>query len=63
MLKAWTTVVITVTACALSEYLLVISPWYLLPFVWAFAGTAFTGVSDLVRVSQADQSLVFCDRS
>jgi len=43
MFKAWSTVVVTVSACALSEYLLVISPWYLLPLVWAFAGTAFTG--------------------
>lgn len=30
---------------ALAEYLIAISPWYLLPLAWAFAGTAFTGVS------------------
>jgi len=43
MVKAYTNVLITVTAMALSEYLIMISPWYLLPFAWAFAGTAFTG--------------------
>jgi len=43
MTKAWTNVVITITAMALSEYLLTICPWYLLPLAWAFAGTAFTG--------------------
>jgi len=43
MTKAFTHVLITIAAVALSEFLLVISPWYLLPFVWAFAGTAFTG--------------------
>jgi len=35
--------VISVCAVAASEYLLVISPWYFYPLIWAFAGTAFTG--------------------
>jgi len=44
MTKAWTNVAITVAACSLSIFLLKISPWYLLPFAWALAGTAFTGL-------------------
>jgi omega-6 fatty acid desaturase (delta-12 desaturase) len=43
MFKAYTNVFITFTAMVLSEYILTITPWYLLPFAWAFAGTAFTG--------------------
>lgn len=43
MAKAWKTVVITLLSVALAEYLIYISPWYLLPLAWAFAGTAFTG--------------------
>ncbi|GFR52214.1 hypothetical protein Agub_g14754 [Astrephomene gubernaculifera] len=41
--KAWRAVLISVTAMAASLYLISISPWYLLPFAWAFSGTAFTG--------------------
>jgi omega-6 fatty acid desaturase (delta-12 desaturase) len=43
MFKAWTNVFITYSSVALCEFLLVISPWYLLPVIWAIAGTAFTG--------------------
>jgi len=43
MFKAWLNVAITVSTVLLSEYLLYLSPWYLLPLVWAFAGTALTG--------------------
>lgn len=42
-LRAWGAVVTTLVAMALSEYLIAISPWYLLPFAWAIAGTAATG--------------------
>ena len=45
MWKAWSAVIIAVASLALGEYLISISPWYLLPFAWAFAGTAATGVS------------------
>ncbi|GIL92555.1 hypothetical protein Vretimale_18971 [Volvox reticuliferus] len=41
--KAWRAVLISITAMAASLYLISISPWYLLPFAWALAGTAFTG--------------------
>ncbi len=44
-LRAWSAVAISIFSFALSEYLISISPWYLLPFAWALAGTAFTGVS------------------
>jgi omega-6 fatty acid desaturase (delta-12 desaturase) len=44
MLKAWLNVVKTVTFSAFSIYLLTITPWYLLPFAWFFAGTAVTGL-------------------
>lgn len=43
--KAWSAVFITLASVAASLYLISVSPWYLLPFAWALAGTAFTGVS------------------
>lgn len=45
MLKAWSAVFIAVASLAASLYIVSISPWYLLPFAWALAGTAATGVS------------------
>jgi hypothetical protein len=42
--RAWGAVATTVVSVALSIYLISISPWYLLPLAWAFAGTAWTGV-------------------
>ena len=44
-LKAWSAVAITLASVAASLYLISVSPWYLLPFAWFIAGTAFTGVS------------------
>ena len=44
-LRAWGAVATTVVSVALSIYLISISPPYLLPLAWAFAGTAWTGVS------------------
>jgi len=44
MRKAWTNVAITIIACVLSQYLLYLAPWYLLPVAWIFAGTATTGL-------------------
>ena len=43
--RAWGAVATTVVSVALSIYLISISPTYLLPLAWAFAGTAWTGVS------------------
>ncbi|KAL3695200.1 hypothetical protein R1sor_009276 [Riccia sorocarpa] len=42
--KAWRSVAITVASYALGLFLISKSPWYLLPFVWAFTGTAATGL-------------------
>ncbi len=44
MWKAWGAVFTAVASVAVSLYLISISPWYLLPFAWALAGTAATGV-------------------
>ena len=44
MWRAWGAVATTAASVALSVYLIAISPWYLLPLAWAFAGTAWTGV-------------------
>lgn len=46
-LRAWSAVAITLASVSLSIYLIAMSPWYLLPLAWAFAGTAWTGVSCL----------------
>ena len=48
MFKAWGAVFIAIASLSLSMYLISISPWYLLPFAWAFAGTAATGVSNFI---------------
>jgi len=44
MWKAWWNVAVSIAFTALSIYLISISPWYLLPLAWAFAGTACTGL-------------------
>lgn len=41
--KAWSKVVLSVTAAALGYGAIALSPWYLLPFAWFFTGTALTG--------------------
>ncbi|GLC49668.1 hypothetical protein PLESTB_000273500 [Pleodorina starrii] len=41
--KAWRSVLTSITAMSACLYIISISPWYLLPFAWALAGTAFTG--------------------
>ena len=45
-LRAWGAVATTLLSVAASLYLIAVSPWYLLPLAWAFAGTAWTGVSE-----------------
>ncbi len=45
--KAWGAVLTTLVSVSASLYLISISPWYLLPFAWFLAGTAFTGVSSI----------------
>jgi len=42
--KAWGAVALTTGAVAASIAMIAYSPWYLLPFAWAFAGTAWTGM-------------------
>jgi omega-6 fatty acid desaturase (delta-12 desaturase) len=42
--KAFKCIVTTLCATALGLYLVHVSPWYLLPFTWFFAGTAATGL-------------------
>lgn len=41
--KAWGAVLTTLVSVSASLYLISVSPWYLLPFAWFIAGTAFTG--------------------
>lgn len=41
--KAWTTLVINVLMVGLGYLGLAIAPWYLLPLLWVFTGTALTG--------------------
>eukprot|EP00879_Flechtneria_rotunda_P000185 GHRR01000256.1.p1 GENE.GHRR01000256.1~~GHRR01000256.1.p1 ORF type:complete len:427 (+),score=109.84 GHRR01000256.1:129-1409(+) len=43
MVKAWGAVFTTLASVSASLYLISVSPWYLLPFAWFIAGTAFTG--------------------
>ncbi|KAG2584178.1 omega-6 fatty acid desaturase, chloroplastic-like isoform X1 [Panicum virgatum] len=42
-IKAWTSVLISVTSYALGLFFIAKSPWYLLPLAWAWTGTAVTG--------------------
>ncbi|XP_024397928.1 uncharacterized protein [Physcomitrium patens] len=42
--KAWQTVAITVGAVALGYAALAVAPWYLYPLVYAYLGTAMTGL-------------------
>jgi len=43
-LKAIHSILVTLVFTALSIYLIHLSPWYLLPIAWIFAGTAATGL-------------------
>uniref|UniRef100_A0A2P2LBA9 Omega-6 fatty acid desaturaseic n=1 Tax=Rhizophora mucronata TaxID=61149 RepID=A0A2P2LBA9_RHIMU len=45
--KAWKSVLISVTSYALGLFMISKVPWYLLPLAWAWTGTAVTGVSFL----------------
>jgi acyl-lipid omega-6 desaturase (Delta-12 desaturase) len=42
-LRAWATVLVTVTLAALGYASIAYAPWYLLPIAWIFTGTAMTG--------------------
>nr|CAD1825644.1 unnamed protein product [Ananas comosus var. bracteatus] len=42
-LKAWKSVLISVTSYALGIFVIAKAPWYLLPLAWAWTGTAATG--------------------
>ncbi|TKY54705.1 Omega-6 fatty acid desaturase [Spatholobus suberectus] len=41
--KAWKSVLISVTSYALGLFMISKAPWYLLPLAWAWTGTAITG--------------------
>ncbi|KAL6541130.1 Omega-6 fatty acid desaturase, chloroplastic [Orobanche minor] len=41
--KAWKSVLISVTSYALGIFMIANFPWYLLPLAWAWTGTAITG--------------------
>ncbi|KAL6534848.1 Omega-6 fatty acid desaturase, chloroplastic [Orobanche gracilis] len=41
--KAWKSVLISVTSYALGIFMIANLPWYLLPLAWAWTGTAITG--------------------
>ncbi|KAK1395876.1 Omega-6 fatty acid desaturase, chloroplastic [Heracleum sosnowskyi] len=41
--KAWKSVLISVTSYTLGLFLISKSPWFLLPLAWAYTGTAITG--------------------
>lgn len=43
-MKAWRSVLISVTSYALGIFMIAKAPWYLLPLAWAWTGTAVTGV-------------------
>lgn len=43
-LRAWGAVFTSIASMAGCLWLIAQAPWYLLPFAWALAGTAFTGV-------------------
>lgn len=45
--KAWKSVLISVSSYALGLFMISKAPWYLLPLAWAWTGTAVTGVSYL----------------
>jgi omega-6 fatty acid desaturase (delta-12 desaturase) len=42
-LRAWIQVLITVSTTAFGVYLIYLTPWYLLPIIWLYTGTALTG--------------------
>ena len=42
-LKAWLSVLVSVSAVALGYGAIAVSPWFLLPLAWFFTGTALTG--------------------
>ncbi|XP_076909168.1 omega-6 fatty acid desaturase, chloroplastic-like, partial [Bidens hawaiensis] len=42
-IKAWKSVLISATSYALGLFMISKFPWYLLPFAWAWTGTAVTG--------------------
>lgn len=42
-MKAWGSVLITVTSYALGIFMISKAPWYLLPLAWAWTGTSITG--------------------
>ena len=50
-MKAWKSVLISVSSYALGLFMITKAPWYLLPLAWAWTGTAVTGVSSACAFS------------
>ena len=50
-LRAWGAVATTLASMAGCLWLIAQAPWYMLPFAWALAGTAFTGVRTYLPIS------------
>ncbi|KAL0296223.1 UNVERIFIED_CONTAM: Omega-6 fatty acid desaturase, chloroplastic [Sesamum radiatum] len=44
--KAWKSVLVSVTSYALGIFMIAKAPWYLLPLAWAWTGTAVTGFAN-----------------
>lgn len=49
--KSWSAVAIAISSFAFSLWLISVCPAPLLPFAWAFSGTAMTGVSAVLGPS------------
>jgi hypothetical protein len=65
--RAWGAVALTTGTVVASLFMIAYSPWYLLPIAWAFAGTAWTGVSNSYHFFAEDfiprRSAACCIRS
>jgi hypothetical protein len=57
-MKAWKSVLVSVTSYAFGLFMISKAPWYLLPFAWAWTGTAVTGVSSVHILSLLIHNLV-----
>lgn len=59
-IRAWGAVVTSLVSMAACLYAISVAPWYLLPFAWALAGTAFTGVRIIIIPLSPNTNLREC---
>lgn len=59
-MKAWRSVLISVTSYALGLFMISKVPWYLLPLAWAWTGTAVTGVSSAYIFTMWFVNFIMC---